>query len=197
MTSSSVNIFCIIGPLWGITGGFQRPVMWRFDVFFDLCLNKWLSKQLRCQWCETPSRLLWHECKGIKHLQMHFHELKLWYVDAYVTEILFIRTSVLPNDSLLVGGSNGLVPNRQQPITFTIDDLIHWYKYALPGQKYVNCCCVLVYLIAMLCFLQKIADILPQADSHNQITDSLTWFGPLNEFLRVSCRAITNAREPG
>ena len=23
----------------------QRPVTWRFEVFFDLCLNKWLNKQ--------------------------------------------------------------------------------------------------------------------------------------------------------
>ena len=31
-----------------VTGEFplQRPVTRSFDVFFDLCLNKWLSKQL-------------------------------------------------------------------------------------------------------------------------------------------------------
>ena len=32
-----------------VTGEFptQRPVTWSFDVFFDLRLNKWLSKQWR------------------------------------------------------------------------------------------------------------------------------------------------------
>ena len=33
----------------------QRPVTRSFDVFFDLCPNKWLSKQLWGWWFETPS----------------------------------------------------------------------------------------------------------------------------------------------
>ena len=38
----------------------QRPIMRSFDGFFDLRLNKWLSKQ-SWGWCsETPSRPLWH-----------------------------------------------------------------------------------------------------------------------------------------
>ena len=38
----------------------ERSVMWSFDVFFDLQLNKWLIKQLRHQWFETPSWSSWH-----------------------------------------------------------------------------------------------------------------------------------------
>ena len=33
-----------------------------FDVFFDLRLNKRLSKQSRHRWLETPSRSLWRHC---------------------------------------------------------------------------------------------------------------------------------------
>ena len=46
------------------TGEFpsQRPVTWSFDVFFDLRRNKWLSKQSRRRWFETPSRSLWDHC---------------------------------------------------------------------------------------------------------------------------------------
>ena len=40
----------------------QRLVTRRFDVFFDLCPNKWLSKQWRRWWFETPSRSLWRHC---------------------------------------------------------------------------------------------------------------------------------------
>ena len=40
----------------------QRPVTRSFDIFFDLCLNKRLSKQSRRWWFETPSRPLWHHC---------------------------------------------------------------------------------------------------------------------------------------
>ena len=47
-----------------VTGEFpsQRPVTRSFDAFFDLLLNKQLSKQSRCRWFETPSRSLWHHC---------------------------------------------------------------------------------------------------------------------------------------
>ena len=37
----------------------QRPVTRSFDVFFDLCPNKRLSKQLWGWWFETQSRPLW------------------------------------------------------------------------------------------------------------------------------------------
>ena len=37
----------------------QRPVTWSFDLFFDLRLNKWLSKPSWGWWFETPSRPLW------------------------------------------------------------------------------------------------------------------------------------------
>ena len=33
-----------------------------FNVFFDLRLNKWLSKQSRCRWFETTSCSLWRHC---------------------------------------------------------------------------------------------------------------------------------------
>ena len=40
----------------------QRPVTRSFDVFFDLRLNKRLSKQSRGWWFETPSHPLWRHC---------------------------------------------------------------------------------------------------------------------------------------
>ena len=42
----------------------QRPVARNFDVFFDLRLNKRLSKQLRGWWFETQLRPLWRQCDG-------------------------------------------------------------------------------------------------------------------------------------
>ena len=47
-----------------VTGGFppQRPVTRSFDVFFDLRLNKRLSKKSRHRWFETPWLLLWRHC---------------------------------------------------------------------------------------------------------------------------------------
>ena len=47
-----------------VTGEFpsQRPVTRSFDVFFDLRLNKRLSKQWRRRRFETPLRSLWRHC---------------------------------------------------------------------------------------------------------------------------------------
>ena len=47
-----------------VTGEFpsKRPVTRSFDVFFDLCLNKRLSKQSRGWWFQTPWRPLWRHC---------------------------------------------------------------------------------------------------------------------------------------
>ena len=42
----------------------QRPVTRSFDVFFDLRLNKWLSKQSWGWWFETRSCPLWRHCNG-------------------------------------------------------------------------------------------------------------------------------------
>ena len=39
----------------------QRPVTQSFDVFFDLRLNKRLSKQSRHRWFDTTSRSLWRQ----------------------------------------------------------------------------------------------------------------------------------------
>ena len=53
-----------------VIGGFpsQGPVTRSFDIFFDLCLNKRLSKQQRRWWFETPSRSLWRHCNGFRLL---------------------------------------------------------------------------------------------------------------------------------
>ena len=62
-----------------VTGEFpaHRPVTRSFDVFFDLRLNKRLSKQQWGWWFGTPSRPLWRHCNGIPvwlvKLPFHLH----------------------------------------------------------------------------------------------------------------------------
>ena len=84
MTSSNGNIFRFTGPLYGnspVTSEF--PSQWlvtrNFDVFFDLCLNKRLSKQSRRRWFETSSWSLWRHYNDMRvswtyrycHLELH------------------------------------------------------------------------------------------------------------------------------
>ena len=64
MTSSNGNIFRVTGPLCREFTGpgefpIQRPVTRSFDVFFDLRLNKRLSKQPWGWWFERLSWSLW------------------------------------------------------------------------------------------------------------------------------------------
>ena len=67
MTSSNGNIFRVTGPLcWEFTGPGEfptrRPVTRSFDVFFDMRLNKRLSKQPWGWWFETPLWPSWRQC---------------------------------------------------------------------------------------------------------------------------------------
>ena len=48
----------------------QRPVTRRFNVFFDVHLNKRLSKQPRYLWFGMPLRSLWRHCNGFKSLEI-------------------------------------------------------------------------------------------------------------------------------
>ena len=68
ITSSNGNIFRVTGHLCGEFTGprwipKQRPVTRSFDVFFDLRLNKRLSKQSWGWWFEMLPCPLWRHCK--------------------------------------------------------------------------------------------------------------------------------------
>ena len=84
-----------------VTGEFtaQRPVTRSFDVFFDLRLNKWLSKQWWCWWVETPSRPLWCHCnisQMVEYLDLYslcrktpYHQIS-WNLEAARLDVIMI-----------------------------------------------------------------------------------------------------------
>ena len=71
-----------------VTGEFpaQRPVTQSFDDFFDMRLNKRLSKQAWGWWLETPSRPLWCHCNEATKNQL------LWYMYKIVNDIFSSNT---------------------------------------------------------------------------------------------------------
>ena len=74
-TSSSGNIVSVTGHLCGEFTGRRwlprtRPVTRRFDVFFDLSLNRRLSKQSWSWWFEMPSCPLWRHCHVVMILDL-------------------------------------------------------------------------------------------------------------------------------
>ena len=66
-TFSTLLAFCAGNST--VTGEFpaQRPVKRSFDVFFDLHLNKRMSKQWWGWWFEMPSCPLWRHCNALFH----------------------------------------------------------------------------------------------------------------------------------
>ena len=83
MTSSNGNIFRVTGPLCGEFTGpgefpAQMPVTRSFDVFFDLRLNKRLSKQPWGWWFETPAWSLWRQRNAYKTRLYHPWHIFNW-----------------------------------------------------------------------------------------------------------------------
>ena len=70
-----------------VTGEFpaQSPVTRSFDAYFDLCLNKRLSKPLWGWWLETPSRSLWCHRNDMGQLPQLFDNIQyiLWIIHSF------------------------------------------------------------------------------------------------------------------
>ena len=102
MTSSNGNIFCVTGHLCGELFPAQRPVTLSFHVFFDLRLNKPLSKQWWGWWFETLSRPLWRHYNESNELlshmdmggQVHRPGASLWFITIYVKLNLHLSTTI-------------------------------------------------------------------------------------------------------
>ena len=80
-----------------VTGEFpaQRPVTRSFDVFFDLHLNKRLSKQWWGWWFETPSLPLWRHCNDITNLPVSWPSYD--YLTASELNLTNMGNKILPN----------------------------------------------------------------------------------------------------
>ena len=71
----------------------QRPVTRNFDVFFDLLMNKQLSKQLWCLWFEMLSHPLWchHNDKDSFLHSRHLFTKQTNYFTARSCEVLTVQ----------------------------------------------------------------------------------------------------------
>ena len=116
-----------------------RPVTRSFYVFFDLHLNKWLSKQWWGWWFETPSRPLWRQCNGFSDWVPLWKQstwisitaaspksMRVWARDydwAFTGNVLLIHlgrvTYVCVSELTSIGADNGLAPARRQAIIWT------------------------------------------------------------------------------
>ena len=97
MTSSKGTICRATGPLCGEFTGLgefptQRPVTQSFDVFFDLRLNKPLSKQPWGWWFETPPWSLLRQCNEHCTSQCHNSSYTYWSHSGMASPIIVIKS---------------------------------------------------------------------------------------------------------
>ena len=134
-----MEIFSVLLVLWEgnspVSGEFptQRPVPRSFDVFFDLRLNKRLSKQSRGWWFDTRLRSLRCQCNEIAptfgglfqwtRLNGQSH-LRLGQITKY--------TSILSDEAVSF-------TNKDQAIFISLRELecvfISWNKFSTAGVK--------------------------------------------------------------
>ena len=144
MTLSNGNMFYVTGHLCGESTGprrvpLQRPVTWSFDVFFDLRLNKLLSKKSQGWWFETPSSPLWLHCNeqfylicenGLETLsttrenfknQLHLKKWKRIQIYCHYSSNNSVRKSLSPIYFLLLNSESSTYKlNEMKPVKCVI-----------------------------------------------------------------------------
>ena len=128
-----------------VTGEFpsQRPVTRSFDVFFDLRLDKRLSKPSRRRWFETQSRWLRRHCNDIKPVfnavycwPVRVHSLRTtpppFTVRCRYDAINFIKkySQKTPHSS----------PVRARYGASFVDSASDWYSASVPAMIYAISC---------------------------------------------------------
>ena len=100
MTWSTKNIFRVTGHLRvEFTGHLWIPLTkasaQSFDVFFDLHLNKRLSKQLRGWWFEMPLRPLWLTVMSVIISVVYYISFETITTNSFWTLPIFIQFHVI------------------------------------------------------------------------------------------------------
>ena len=107
----------------------DNNISWSFDVFFDLRLNKRLSKQSWGWWFETPSHPLWRHCNEFSWS----YGLQTFFRICWNSKLFFINLSI---------------PISITKISFRVNDFVigHWLKEIHHNRVYI----LLVYIGAFL-----------------------------------------------
>ena len=77
------TFFALLALFAGNSLPSERPVTRSIGVFFNLSLNKRLSKQSWGLWFETPSRSLLRPCNYIPYLRLDHLEKNTWSTSAW------------------------------------------------------------------------------------------------------------------
>ena len=125
MMMSSMEILSMILALSGnslVTDEFlqQKPVTRSFDIFFDLRLNKRLSKQSRRRWFETPCSVWRLYSALVENICV-----------LVLISLKFVPWGLIYNESLVHVMARVLVWRKGH--TWTKDEPVQWRVYASVG----------------------------------------------------------------
>ena len=142
MTSSNGSIFRVTGPLCGEFTGpgefpAQTPVTRSFDVFFDLRLNKQLSKQPRVWWFETLPWSLWRQCNEILDIKSLMQDRS--NSNALAVELL--QSCTEPLIYAMINWEKYILHSWEIFKYFTYSIYIHWQQWWHGNIKIVPPAC--------------------------------------------------------
>ena len=132
-----------------VTGEFpsERPVTRNFDVFFNLRLNKRLSRQSRLHWFVTLSRSLWRHCNA--YSSKSSTNVTTWLVCLSFTRVSWPvdidQTTSVP----VYAGSFDIDTARKSAVTF-LTNIHKRHPIARPLGRGMGCCLWSQHLINIL-----------------------------------------------
>ena len=141
-----------------------------FDVFFDLRLNKRLSKQWRCELSEMPSCSLWRHCNG-----------SYWLIHLLLTMVCNVVVGPIPLTVFplqLIFDGNSICSHLNSKW------LLQNFAYAMHMQIFVAICCPVIELQQGQVFIEfelwaKKISRCALADFIHIVQTSFLWLGQL------------------
>ena len=152
MTSWNGNIYRVTGHLCGDFTGpgefpAQRPVTRIFEVFFDLRLNKRLSKQSWGWWFETPSRPLWRHSNTMMPREywrlgnLSVNTMFLLSSDIITRQSMFGTYGQIPLWISYCGGDTSRDPSSSCDFVLLLCKYCHFVGWNVPMNTYFCCEC--------------------------------------------------------
>ena len=161
-----------------------------FEVFFDLRLNKRLSKQSWGYWSETPSRPLWRHSNAVKNIGSKLHQLSCRQAPVIAGQnIWFIK--------ILKFVKNRNIVIRQNPSMLSMNTKSNCFK--CNNTVLVNFC---AYLVCLDIPLSSLSDFLPEGCSSQVSKIFETYFlsylqvKPVKTFVQPSSYLQENQLQP-
>ena len=142
MMTSSGNIFRVTGYLyWEFTGHrwipTQRPVTRSLDVFFDLRLDKRLSKQWWSWWFNTPSRPSRRHSNDLTNISIHrIHQASVYGMRVCKLPVLRKTHSASVIDLVRSGTLNGISYGPYSVHMRKLQSFLHKWLYRKDARPF-------------------------------------------------------------